>query len=72
MSLFLTFIHAVKDLVQLFLSEVTVVFFPVVSGFTPQDHKFPLSAPKSSKMGNLHNHRPGVESRGETKEKKSN
>lgn len=52
-----TLIHAIEYLVQFLLSEVTVVFSPVLPGFTPQDDQLPLCASQSCKMWDLHNHR---------------
>lgn len=52
-----TLIHAIEYLVQFLLSEVTVVFSPVLPSFTPQDDQLPLCASQSCKMWDLHNHR---------------
>lgn len=55
-----TFIHPIQDFVQFIFSVFTEVLFPAVPILTAQDHQLSLSPTQSSKMGNLHNHRPGT------------
>lgn len=54
----LTFIHAIKYLVQFLFCEVTVVFPPTLPCLTPQDHQLSLCASQGCKMRDLHDHRP--------------
>lgn len=55
----LTFIHAVKDLVEFFLGVLTMMLLPALARFTPQDNKLTLAPTQSSKVGHLHNYRTG-------------
>lgn len=55
-----TFIHSIQDFIQFILSVFTEMFLPAVSILTAQDHQLSLFPTQSSKMGNLHNHRPGT------------
>lgn len=55
-----TFIHPIQDFVQFIFSVFTEVLLPAVPILTAQDHQLSLSPTQSSKMGNLHNHRPGT------------
>lgn len=55
-----TFIHPVQDLVELVLSVFTEMLLPAVPVLAAQDHQLSLPPTQSSKMGNLHNHRPGT------------
>lgn len=59
--MFLTLVHAVEDLVELFFCELTVMLFPALSGFTAQDHQLPLLPSQSREVRDLHNHRPDAE-----------
>lgn len=55
-----TFIHPIEDFVQLILSVFTEMLLPAVPVLAAQDHQLSLLPTQGSKMGNLHNHRPGT------------
>ena len=54
----LTFIHAIKDSFQHFVTIAIAVFLPDWAIFTAEDHKLSIPSAQWGKVGDFHNYRP--------------
>lgn len=56
-----TFVHAVKDLVQVAFSIATLMLLPHRAILAPQNHQFAVPTAMRGEMGDLHDHGAKVE-----------